>query len=93
LQISQNGNVEKFAEKPPSDDWVNGGFFIFQNEIFEFLDDEIVLEQNPLINLAKKGELHAYKHTGWWKPMDTYREAKELNDLYRSGRAPWRNWQ
>ena len=93
LQIAKNGTVERFAEKPPSDEWVNGGFFIFQNEVFDYLDDEVVLEQAPLANLVAKGELAAYKHTGWWRPMDTYREAKELNELFKTGNAPWVNWQ
>lgn len=92
LAISADGLVTSFSEKPPSDEWVNGGFFIFSNEIFRYLDNNCVLEQAPLRNLAMEGQLHAYKHEGFWRPMDTYRESKELNEIFSNGNAPWVNW-
>lgn len=92
LEISKTGLVTEFVEKPGESHWINGGFFIFNEGIFKYLDEECVLEQEPLRNLAKDGELIAYKHHGFWRPMDTLRESKELNELYESNRAPWRNW-
>lgn len=92
LEINSDKKVQKFLEKPKSEQWVNGGFFIFEPGIFEYLDDSCILEKEPLENLAKDGELAAYKHSGFWQPMDTYRESQELNLLWSSNIAPWRNW-
>jgi glucose-1-phosphate cytidylyltransferase len=92
LSISENGHVEDFAEKPPSLEWVNGGFFIFEPGIFDYLNDECVLEQEPLQRLARDGQLGSYLHRDFWRPMDTLRESKELNYLYEIGDAPWVNW-
>lgn len=92
LELSPDDVVTSFEEKPISEKWVNGGFFIFEKEIFEYLDDECVLEREPLEKVAKKGELHAFKHKGFWRPMDTHRETQELNKLWNEGIAPWRNW-
>lgn len=93
LEIDSSDTVREFSEKPPTDDWVNGGFFIFENQIFEYLHDESVLEQEPLKALTAISELSAFKHGSFWRPMDTYRESKELNDLWLTGTAPWVNWQ
>jgi glucose-1-phosphate cytidylyltransferase len=84
--------VKKFAEKPKSEKWINGGFFIFEPKIFDYLNEDCVLEQEPLENLARQGELMAFEHTGFWQPMDTYRETQELNQLWENGLAPWKNW-
>ena len=92
LDIDLKNLVVDFSEKPPSDEWVNGGFFIFEPEIFDYLDDECVLEHEPLRNLVINGELSAYRHEGFWRPMDTYRESKELNEMYLKHEAPWVNW-
>jgi glucose-1-phosphate cytidylyltransferase len=92
LELNEDNVVTSFAEKPISEEWVNGGFFIFEKEIFEYLDNECILEREPLEEVARKGELHAYKHKGFWRPMDTHREAQELNKLWSEGIAPWRNW-
>jgi glucose-1-phosphate cytidylyltransferase len=92
LEINANQQVKKFAEKPKSDQWINGGFFIFEPEIFNYLDDNCVLEQKPLETLATDGQLMAYKHNGFWQPMDTYRETQELNHLWETESAPWKNW-
>ncbi len=93
LQINPEGSVTKFAEKPKSDKWVNGGFFIFEQEIFNYLDDNSILEEKPLESLASEGHLMAFKHEGFWQPMDTYRESSELNVLWSNGQAPWKNWR
>lgn len=92
IEIAADDTVSKFTEKPKGNVWVNGGFFIFEPEIFDFLTPECVLEDEPLEKLAKMGELVAYKHNGFWKPMDTYRESIELNEIWDSDSAPWKNW-
>jgi glucose-1-phosphate cytidylyltransferase len=92
LEINEEGEVTTFAEKPRDSQWVNGGFFIFEPEIFRYLNDESVLEKEPLEELAKEGQLVAYKHEGFWCPMDTYRETQDLNNLWDDGNAPWKMW-
>jgi glucose-1-phosphate cytidylyltransferase len=74
------------------DGWVNAGFFVFNKKIFNYLDDSSTLEEEPLKNLASKGELIAYKHEGFWQAMDTYREQQILENLINSGKAPWIKW-
>lgn len=83
--------VASFKEKPQaSEGWINGGFFVFEPGVFDYLQgDSTVLEQGPLENLAKNGQLMAYKHHGFWQPMDTVRDRDVLNELWRSGKAPW----
>ena len=83
--------VASFKEKPQaSEGWINGGFFVFEPAVFDYLHgDETVLEQDPLENLAKDGQLMAFKHDGFWQPMDTVRDRDVLNELWRTGQAPW----
>jgi glucose-1-phosphate cytidylyltransferase len=90
MALDALGNVTSFREKPHSEDWINGGFFIFKPQIFDYLSPEIVLENEPLQKLTSENQLAAFKHEGFWQPMDTFRESKLLNDLWNSGRAPWR---
>lgn len=92
LEIESDQSVSRFSEKPQVDQWVNGGFFIFEPGIFNYLNEDSVLEKEPLENLSKAGELMAYKHDGFWQPMDTLREAQALNEMWNKGKAPWRNW-
>ncbi len=92
LDLNDENTVTKFAEKPKSDSWVNGGFFIFEPEIFDYLEENSILETSPLEKLANEGELKAFKHNGFWQPMDTYRESLELNEIWETGKAPWKNW-
>lgn len=84
--------VAQFNEKKPGDGaWINGGFFVLDRAIGDYLrDDNTVWEQEPLEKLAAEGNLRAYKHTGFWHPMDTLRDKRYLEELWRSGRAPWR---
>jgi len=89
MSIESNGKVASFTEKPKLDGWINGGFFIFDPEVLGYLDDNCVLEEGPLARLAAEGQLSAYRHHGYWQPVDTYREFKLLNDLWDSGHAPW----
>jgi glucose-1-phosphate cytidylyltransferase len=84
--------VAGFAEKPRSEHWINGGFLCFEAGALGYLDAESVLEREPLQRLAADGQLHAYRHEGFWDCMDTYKDAVTLNDLWAGGEAPWRLW-
>lgn len=91
LDISSSGNVLEFKEKPKMDEWINGGFFVFDRRIFDYLQPDSILERGPLETLAQEGELMAYRHTGFWKCMDTYKDNIELNELWANS-APWKIW-
>ncbi|GHV02127.1 glucose-1-phosphate cytidylyltransferase [Campylobacterota bacterium] len=88
--------VSAFNEKPDGDgSWVNGGFFVMESAIFDHIPQgkETVLEREALESLASLGELNAYKHTGFWKSMDTLRDKQELTELVNTGNAPWMKWE
>ena len=87
--IDDDQRVRGFTEKPRSQHWINGGFFCFEQSIFERLAVDSVLEREPLESLAREGALSAYRHEGFWDCMDTYKDLVELNDLWDSGQAPW----
>ncbi|HHT9112426.1 MAG TPA: glucose-1-phosphate cytidylyltransferase [Candidatus Wunengus sp. YC65] len=94
--ISFDGNrVTEFKEKPQTGEgWINGGFFIFEPGVFDYLHgDNTVLEGDPLENIAKDGELMAFKHEGFWQCMDALRDRHLLENLWASGRAPWKVWK
>ncbi len=82
--------VEGFEEKPRFDGWINGGFFVFEPEALDYISLDSVLEREPLERLAADRALRAYRHTGFWDCMDTYKDAVLLNDLWDAGRAPWK---
>ena len=86
--------VTEFHEKHTGESsWINGGFFVFEPEIFDYLqNDSTVLEKAPLETLAKEQKLSAFKHNGFWHPMDTLRDKKHLEDLWTSEKAPWKIW-
>ena len=94
LELGKNSRVDRFSEKPVGDGaWINGGFFVFEPAVFERLTgDDCILERAPLENLAADGQLSAYQHTGYWQPMDTLRDKRTLEELWASGKAPWRTW-
>jgi glucose-1-phosphate cytidylyltransferase len=95
LEIGEKNQVNAFKEKPKGDgSWINAGYFVCEPKIFDYIgeDDQIVFEQEPLINLAKDGELFAFKHKGFWMPMDTLSDNKRLNTLWSSKNAPWKVW-
>ncbi len=96
LDIQEDGKVNSFIEKPKGDGyWINGGFFILEPEVFNYLPenaDDTMWEQSPLVNLAKDGELYAHKHFGFWKCMDALRDKVELEEIWKSGNAPWKLW-
>ncbi|HCY64058.1 MAG TPA: glucose-1-phosphate cytidylyltransferase [Oxalobacteraceae bacterium] len=89
------GAVLQFQEKPAGDGaWINGGFFVLEPAVLDYIDgDATVWEQQPLQRLAAKGQLSAYSHEGFWQAMDTLREKNLLEDLWSSGKAPWKCWQ
>ena len=91
-EIDGDGRVSGFHEKPRSDHWINGGFFVFEPGVLEYLSESSVLERAPLESLATDGALHAFRHTGFWDCMDTYKDAVTLNDLWASGSPPWKVW-
>ncbi len=86
--------VPSFKEKPQGDGaWVNGGFFVLEPQVIEYIDgDQTVWEREPLERLAAEGNLVAYRHYGFWQPMDTLRDKIVLEELWQGGAAPWRNW-
>jgi glucose-1-phosphate cytidylyltransferase len=91
-EIGSDGAVRGFHEKPRSEHWVNGGFFCFEPDLFDYLEADSVLEREPLERLAGDGRLRAYRHAGFWDCMDTYKDAVLLNELWSSGDPPWRVW-
>ena len=94
LRFSDENSVESFEEKPQGDGgWINGGFFVLHPEVIDRIEDETTSwEGEPLTGLARDGQLSAFKHNGFWQPMDTLREKQLLNDLWRTGQAPWKFW-
>lgn len=93
VDMDAQGSISQFREKPRVDDWVNIGYFVFEPEIFNYIkDDSTVLEEEPLHGLADASQIAAYKHEGFWQPMDTQREAQQLNAIWDSGAAPWKTW-
>ncbi|ADN09552.1 glucose-1-phosphate cytidylyltransferase [Sulfurimonas autotrophica] len=95
LDIDDNQNIKKFIEKPKTEaGWINGGFFICEPEVFDYIseDESCVFEQKPLQNLALDGKMVAYKHHGFWQPMDTLRDNQKLNQLWKEKIAPWKVW-
>ena len=95
LDIDDNNKVKEFKEKPKGDgSWINAGYFVCEPKVFDYIvdGDSSVFEQESLMNLAKDGEVHTYKHHDFWMPMDTLRDKHKLNELWNSDKAPWRVW-
>ena len=95
LEINDQSAVINFLEKPSGDGmWINAGFFVCSPGVFDFIPegDNVIFEKSPLENMAKEGQMNAYKHKGFWKPMDIMRDNKELNDMWDTGEAPWKKW-
>jgi glucose-1-phosphate cytidylyltransferase len=93
LELS-GSQVNSFVEKPLGDGaWINGGFFVLSPEVLDYIaGPQTVWEQEPLARLAAEGQLQAYKHSGYWQPMDTLRDKNHLEELWASGQPPWRVW-
>ena len=95
LVLDETMSVKKFTEKPKNEaGWINGGFFICEPEVFDYLDEEehCIFEQEALQKIAEDNGMSAYKHYGFWQPMDTLRDNKRLNELWKSQNAPWKVW-
>ena len=95
LDIDDNNKVKEFKEKPKGDgSWINAGYFVCEPKVFDYIvdGDSSIFEQESLMNLAKDGEVHTYKHHDFWMPMDTLRDKHKLNELWNSDKAPWRVW-
>lgn len=94
LRINDDKKVESFVEKPAGDGaWINGGFFVLEPQVIDYIkDDNTIWEREPLENLTKESQLFAYKHEGFWKPMDTLRDKIELERLWNTKKAPWKVW-
>ena len=94
LSLAPDNRVAAFQEKPAGDgSWINGGFFVLEPAVIDRIaGDATVFEKEPLEGLAREGELVAYKHAGFWQPMDTLRDKQQLEELWNRGEAPWRVW-
>ena len=87
--------MKKFVEKPKGDGaWINGGFFVCEPSIFKYITegDQTIFEKSPMEKLASENQMMAYKHNDFWKPMDTLREKHQFEQLWASGKAPWKVW-
>lgn len=91
---TEETKISSFREKPDGDGaWINGGFFVLEPKVIDYIaDDKTSFEQEPLTALAHAGELSAFRHTGFWQPMDTLRDKQLLEDLWAAGKAPWKCW-
>lgn len=94
LELSEGNGVLGFQEKPQGDGgWINGGFFVLQPEVFNYIEnDSTIFERAPMEKLAQDNQLVAYKHNGFWQPMDTMRDKDNLEDLWQKNKAPWKSW-
>ena len=91
IDLDDDGSIIRFREKPLVNDWINGGFFVFDRRIFDYLDDDCTLEREPFEALSREGQMMAYRHDGFWKCMDTFKDNLEFEDLWTGG-APWKLW-
>ena len=94
LKIGPKNQVSNFQEKPTGDGaWINGGFFVLEADVVDLIqDDSTIWEQAPLMHLAKSNQLTAYYHHGFWQPMDTLRDKRQLESLWTNNIAPWKTW-
>lgn len=94
LRTDGQGLVRSFEEKPLVDAPINGGFFVFERDVFDYLEggDDVILEREPLQRLAADGQLAVYEHTGFWRAMDTFKDAQEMDDIWQES-APWKVWE
>jgi glucose-1-phosphate cytidylyltransferase len=90
----ENDEVTDFTEKPPGDGtWVNGGFYVMKKRVLDYIEsDETVWEGEPIRRLVQDKQVNAYKHYGFWRPMDTMTDKRQLEGIWYSGKAPWRVW-
>ncbi|MCX2453379.1 glucose-1-phosphate cytidylyltransferase [Pedobacter sp. PLR] len=95
LDLSSKNEVKSFLEKPKGDgSWINGGYMVCEPGVFDFIKDgdSTVWEQEPMQNIALAGEMNAFKHYGFWRPMDTLKDKHDLNEMWEKGSFPWKKW-
>ena len=95
LEVKDDGTISSFQEKKDNDGaWVSGGFFVCESKALDYIPDgpDVIWEQEPLRTLAKDGQLNAYKHNGFWRPMDTLKDKLDLNEMWNKHQAPWKIW-
>lgn len=93
VMVFEESNIRAFEEKPEGGGWINGGFFVLSPKVIDYIDgDETMWEHAPLKRLVKAGQLSAFTHKGFWQPMDTLRDKTRLEELWSSGKAPWKIW-
>lgn len=96
LVIKEDNMITSFMEKPKGEEsWINGGFFVCEPEVFDYIQegDSTIFERSPLENLAKDKQLNAFKHRGFWRPMDTLKDKNDLTYMWQNNQAPWAVWQ
>jgi glucose-1-phosphate cytidylyltransferase len=93
VKVTADNVVTSFTEKPLLKDMINGGFFVFQRQIFDYIDKDCMLEKEPFERLAKERQLALYQHEGFWHCMDTYKDVQDLNALWMKGDAAWKIWK
>ena len=95
MNVADDGSVLNFKEKPSGDGvWINGGFFVLEPQVFDYIPegDSVVWEREPLERLSADGQLNAYVHSGFWRPMDMLKDKKDLNEMWDKGEAKWKVW-
>lgn len=96
LRVEDDGRIRTFCEKPQYEEaYINGGYMVCDHRMFDYLPDDpqVMLEREPMDSLVRDGQLHAFRHEGFWQPMDTYQENQYLNKLWADNRAPWKIWK
>lgn len=92
LKLDDEDGIQRFEEKPRLDAWVNGGFFVFNRRIFDYLGPDDILERQPFERLASDGQIMAFRHSGFWECMDTFKDTMTLNALWENNQAAWKMW-
>ena len=92
MEVNDNNEIIEFKEKPKLDHWINGGFFVFNKKIFSYITDDYDLEKETFNELVKEKQICAFKHPGFWKCMNTFKDTIELNELWDKDKAPWKVW-
>jgi len=95
LNIGTDNEVQSFLEKPKGDgSWINGGYFVCEPQVFDYISegDGTIWEKGPMENLAHDNQMKAFKHNGFWRPMDTLKDKQDLNEMWTEGDAPWKIW-
>lgn len=92
LEMNENNEIIKFKEKPKLNHWINGGFFVCNKKIFNYIKDNYDLEKETFEELVKEKQICAFKHNGFWKCMNTFKDVMELNEIWKQNKAPWKVW-